>query len=78
MQPIVNGLETEYAGNLAFDRRNATTPEGRVELDYYELRGHPSYVIVAPDGTLLWSGFGQVPGDHLRQHLDRYAKHSGS
>jgi hypothetical protein len=78
MQPIVNGLETEYAGKLAFDRRNATTPEGGAELGYYELRGHPSYVIVAPDGTLLWSGFGQVPRDRLRQQLDKYAKRSGS
>ena len=78
MQPIVNGLETEYAGKLAFDRRNGASPEGRAELDYYELRGHPSYVIVAPDGTLLWSGLGQVPENHLRQQLDRFAKHSGS
>ena len=51
MQPIVNGLETEYAGKLAFGRRNAATPEGRAELKYYDLLGHPSYVIVAPDGT---------------------------
>ena len=74
MQPIVNGLETEYAGKLAFDRRNAATPEGRAELKYYNLLGHPSYVIVAPDGKLLWSGFGLVPEDHLRQQLDKYAK----
>jgi hypothetical protein len=73
MQPIVNGLEAEYAGQFAFAQRNARSPEGRAEMANYQLRGHPSYAIVAPDGRLLWSGLGPVPMEVLREQLNIYA-----
>ncbi len=73
MQPIVNGLEADFQGRLAFVRRNATTVEGRAEMSYYRLQGHPSYVIVAPAGSMLWSGFGPIPEGVLREQMDKYA-----
>ena len=74
MQPIVNGLESDFQGRFAFVRRNATTDNGGAEMNYYQLPGHPSYVIVAPNGTLLWSGFGPMVEDVLREQLDKYAR----
>lgn len=73
MQPIVHGLETEFAGQLAFEQRDANTEAGRVTMQMYKLRAHPSYVIVSPDGKLLWSFTGQVSADALRTQLKQYA-----
>ncbi len=73
MQPIVHGLEIEFAGQLAFERRDATTEVGRVTMQIYKLRAHPSYVIVAPDGKLLWSFMGPMSADALRTQLKQYA-----
>jgi hypothetical protein len=69
MQPIVNGLEAEFRGTLAFEERNAATAAGKATLQAYGLRGHPSYAIVAPDGTLLWSFSGPLDAERLRQQL---------
>ena len=74
MQPIVHGLETEFAGQLAFEQRDANTEAGKVTMQTYNLRAHPSYVIVAPDGTSLWSFTGQVSADQLRTQLTRYGR----
>lgn len=73
MQPIVNGLETEFQGQLAFERRNATTDIGKVTMEAYGLRAHPSFVIVAPNGKALWSYTGQMTAASLREQLARYA-----
>jgi thioredoxin-like negative regulator of GroEL len=76
MQPIVDGLETEFAGQLAFERRDANTESGKAVMDAYGLRAHPSYVIVAPDGAALWSFAGQLPADALQEQVRKYAKAS--
>ncbi len=73
MQPIVHGLETEFAGQVAFEQRDANTEAGKITMQTYNLRAHPSYVIVAPDGKLLWSLTGQVNADALRTALKQYA-----
>jgi len=74
MQPIVHGLETEFASQLAFEQRDANTEAGKTTMQTYNLRAHPSYAIVAPDGKLLWSLTGQVRTDVLQTQLRRYAK----
>ena len=76
MQPIVNGLENEFAGRLAFERHDANTEPGKAVMEAYGLRAHPSYVIVAPDGSLLWSFTGQLQANALREQVRKYAKAS--
>lgn len=73
MQPIVHGLEIEFAGQLAFERRDATTEAGRVTMQTYHLLAHPSYVIVTPGGKQLWSLMGPVSAERLRTPLKQYA-----
>lgn len=69
MQPIVDGLEQEFKGKIAFERRNANHDDGKATMQAYGLRVHPSYVIVAPDGKVLWSGLGEMPAERLGEQL---------
>jgi hypothetical protein len=71
MQPIVNGLEAEFAGQLAFERQRADMATGQALMRTYNIRGHPSYVLVAPDGEMLWSATGALPAETLRQQIAR-------
>lgn len=72
MQPIVDGLEAEFKGEIAFEQRNANSEEGKATMDTYALRAHPSYVIVAPDGKVLWSGLGEMQTEKLKEHLRKF------
>ena len=69
MEPIVNGLEEEFEGQMAFDRRNAITEEGKAVMTAFGLRGHPSFVIVSPEGERLWSFAGFIDEEALRSQL---------
>ncbi len=79
MEPIVNGLSKGYAGRVVFESRNADEEAGRRNADAYGLRGHPAYVIAAPDGASLWSRVGLVEEDVLRtaieEHIEEHAVH---
>lgn len=72
MQPIVNGFEREFSQQLAFEQRDANTEDGKAAMRTYGLRAHPSYVIVAPDGQLLWQFTGLLSADALRQQVCKY------
>ena len=72
MQPIVNGLEAEFKEKIAFEQRNANSEEGKATMDTYALRAHPSYVIVTPDGKVLWSGLGEMQAEKLREQLRKF------
>ena len=50
MEPIVNGLETEFEADVTFDRINASSERGQAAMKAYSLRGHPSYVFLDAAG----------------------------
>jgi hypothetical protein len=58
MQPIVGGLEQQYGDKIAFLRVDASTGDGFRALNAAHLAGHPSYLILQPDGTELWRSIG--------------------
>jgi len=58
MTPVVNGLETTFGKLLEIRSLNAAFCEGRSAFQNYGLPGHPSYVILDPQGEVLWSAFG--------------------
>ena len=64
MEPIVDGLEQQYQEEIKFFRINAGT-DGIETFDHYNLLGHPSYVLLNPDGDVLWSGVGEFLVDQL-------------
>lgn len=70
MQPIVNGLQTEFAGRITFEQVDAATDSGQQRLRFYELRAHPSYAIVDVKGKVLWSATGQLREEQLRQQIE--------
>ena len=74
MQPIVDGLEQDYGNKLAFDKLDANAEPGRTLLREYSLRGHPSYVIVDPDGKRLWSASGVLTEERLRDAIEQFQK----
>jgi hypothetical protein len=58
MTPVVNGLEAKYDGRITFRILNAGMGEGTDAFEFYRLPGHPSYVMLNPEGEILWQAFG--------------------
>jgi hypothetical protein len=70
MQPIVDGLETEYSESVEFLQINASTPEGLEIFNSYSLFGHPSYLILDDTGKVLWQSVGEQPVENIEDALE--------
>ena len=67
MRPIVNGLETEFEGEVAFLYLNAAdNGDGEQLFDQLVLRGHPGYVLFAADGIESYRSVGLPDAETLR------------
>ena len=64
MEPIVDGLEQQYQEEITFFKVNAGT-DGRDTFSLYNLLGHPGYVLLNPNGDVLWSGVGELLVDQI-------------
>jgi hypothetical protein len=73
MKPVVNGLEQFYGDDTEFLRLNAGYGEGQEVFLFYGMRGHPSYLLLAPDGEVLWRGIGPLTREALEQAVDANA-----
>lgn len=73
MQSIVNGLESDFSGRMAFEQRNADDPIHQTTMNAYGLRGHPSYVLLDSNGQVLWSAIGPLSEAGLRQAIEQVA-----
>ena len=69
MEPVVDGLEGVYDAQVEFRRIDANSPDGREIFQAYGLRGHPSFVVINPQGEVLWTGLGEQPEEMLAQAL---------
>ncbi|NQS92044.1 MAG: hypothetical protein HQ574_06500 [Chloroflexi bacterium] len=69
MQPIVDGLETEYSEMVEFERINASTNQGLKLFNSYGLFGHPSYMILDDTGEILWQSVGEQTGEFVENAL---------
>ena len=66
----MNGLETEYAGQINFVALDAGESENfRIQQDY-GLRGHPSVAILNKDGQVTQRYFGAKSAETLRDALN--------
>jgi hypothetical protein len=70
MQPIVDGLETEYHESVEFIRINASTKEGLEIFNSYSLFGHPSYLVLDETGEIIWHSVGGQPVVTIEDALD--------
>ena len=69
MTPIVNGLEEEFSGELTVLQLNAAETENDQLMQEYGVRGHPSFAIVAANGSLLQTFFGPQTKEVLRGEI---------
>ncbi len=60
MQPIVKSLETRYGEQISFQYLNIDT-DGKNLFDSMGLRGNPIFLILKPDNTVVYKGYGRVP-----------------
>lgn len=74
MAPIIDGIETDFAGKIAVERYDAASDDGKKLMAQYELKETPSYVMASPDGTKLWSLTGAIHKDMLRQQVQAKAQ----
>ena len=69
MAPVVNGLEEIYSSEIEFRRIDANSTEGRSAFQYFGLQGHPSYVLLNPEGDVLWQGLGELLPEKLQEEI---------
>lgn len=74
MQPIVNRLQAAFEDRIVFDAIDAATESGKAALKAYNLRGHPSYVIVDIEGAALWSFSGQTTEAMLQEQIEQFGQ----
>ena len=70
MQPVVDGLQQTYQDTAEFRSINAGLGEGKAAFQAYALPGHPGYVILSPEGDVIWKGFGPQSAASLESILD--------
>ena len=71
MTPIVDGLEAEYEEQVDFKFLNAGQGDGKRLFELYGLPGHPSYILLSPDGKVIWRGFGPVSAEALGSEIEK-------
>lgn len=71
MQPIVDRLQSEYEEQVGFVQANADDGgAGQAAFRGLNLPGHPSILILLPDGAEVYRGFGILEEDVLRAALN--------
>ena len=70
MRPVVDRLRDSYSDDVAFRELDAEG-DGADAFAAGSLPGHPSYVVMQPDGTEVWRGFGILTLDDLDAALQR-------
>ena len=71
MQPVVDGLREEYGETVTSMYLNALDgAQGQAAFEFYNLRGHPTVLVLNADGEVVFNGLGIVPADEIRAALD--------
>jgi hypothetical protein len=69
MEPVVNGVEETYQAQIEFKSIDAATKEGQTFFRFYGLPGHPGFVLLKPEGDVLWKGFGEQSRENVESNL---------
>jgi thioredoxin-like negative regulator of GroEL len=69
MEPIVDGLEQEFAGQIQIIRLDANDPANSQLMEMLELRGHPAFAIINKEGQVTARFFGPQPIEALREAM---------
>ena len=71
MTPIVDGLVAEYEEQVDFKFLNAAQGDGKRFFEFYGLPGHPSYILLSPEGEVIWRGLGPVSAEALGSEIEK-------
>ena len=69
MNPVVDGLMQEYDGRVQFEEFDFY--EDRQVADKYRAPGHPTLVVLKPDGTVVQVLPGVVPKETVVAAIDQ-------
>ena len=69
MEPIVNGLEQEFSGQLQVMRLDADDPVNEQLMQDLGLRGHPSFAVIDAQGHITARFFGAQFAETLLEAL---------
>ncbi|MDX1377914.1 MAG: hypothetical protein R3307_03625 [Anaerolineales bacterium] len=70
MKPIVDGLNETYADQVEFRELDANAVEGQQAFRAYALPGHPGFVLLNPQGEILWRGFGEQSRENIETQIN--------
>ena len=73
MTPIVDGLSDEFDGRVAVLQLNAAEQANEELQNRYDVRGHPSFLVLDSDGRAVQRFFGPQTETVLRQALEQIA-----
>ena len=69
MEPVVNGLEDTFSDDIEFRHIDANSEEGSPIFKLFKLHAHPSYILLNPDGKVLWQSLGEQPVEILEEQI---------
>lgn len=69
MEPIVDGLEQEFAGQIQIMRLDANDPTNSQLMEILDLRGHPAFAVIDAQGQVTARFFGPQPIETLREAM---------
>lgn len=65
MNPVVNGLQQEYEGQVTFKLVDIDQPQSRELKQKYSFRGQPYFVLLDGAGSVVKTWYGLVPTDEF-------------
>ncbi|MBI1882364.1 MAG: c-type cytochrome [Chloroflexi bacterium] len=71
MKPIVDGLETQFSGQIAFQRINADEGDGPAIMRAYRIQGHPTILLINPQGQEMNRFIGPQTAEKLTEVLQQ-------
>jgi thiol:disulfide interchange protein len=73
MRPVVDGLQREYGERVAFAGVDYYNPSNRELSARYKVFGHPTFVVLNPEGEVVSQFTGFVEESELDAALQRAA-----
>ena len=73
MRPIVNGITKDYADRIDVREYDALG-DGKSTFESYRLQGHPSFVLTAAGGAVIWQHVGPRTRNELADAIDAALK----
>lgn len=73
-EPIVNGLEREWAGSVQVVQVNIQDSSNRALIERLDARFTPTFVLFDADGEEVWRSVGAIRADEARAEVKALAE----